>query len=619
MTTELLLKGFFALIISGTLSWCVYSQGAPLLDLTNPSDRQRYLPLVSGLLLPLSLFVLFVLAVFPFGFAGAAEEVLSLCFGIFLHILLYYVVLLAILPLLREHFSAQACALLWLIPNYLYITQYQTMKIPMPLLVFYVSGQVIQILAAIWAIGFAGVLGWKMLSHLVFRFHILKDAVPVTDPEMLAVWDHEIQQGNFKKPKFRLVSSPQVTTPLSIGLISRKTRVVLPQHTYSPEELSLILRHELVHIGRQDCWSKFFLVFCTAMCWFNPLMWLAMRKSADDLELSCDEIVLEGCNSTTRYQYANLLLKTAGDQRGFTTCLSTTASALRYRLKHVMSPPPKHSGALLVGITFFFLCMTCGYVALAYGNDTGAQAIYQSRDTSDFSLRDITLDHDPYHTIWLCPDQEKFHHFMASLELANLTGSYSFDGAQQRFTFLYDIPEGEYSLAVILQDNALKVVPLGDQDRSPQWYYIPKGTDWAKLDEILLACPALNLDFCNPESKESHQMGATLYQLDETLDGQTTSLIVPETPLEEANGIFEHDLSYTEVALDFSYPLTNEFTVIVESWDKTTSYRITQSQLDNPSVVPLAAYPAHYTLYATLEGKNGSTFEAIFRFDYGEH
>lgn len=80
------------------------------------------------------------------------------------------------------------------------------------------------------------------------------------------------------------------------------------------------------------------------MCWFNPLMWLAMRKSADDLELSCDEIVLEGCSSTTRYQYANLLLKTAGDQRGFTTCLSTTASALRYRLKHVMSLPQNIPG-----------------------------------------------------------------------------------------------------------------------------------------------------------------------------------------------------------------------------------------------------------------------------------
>ena len=31
--------------------------------------------------------------------------------------------------------------------------------------------------------------------------------------------------------------------------------------------------------------------FCTALCWFNPFLWIAMRKSAEDLELSCDELI----------------------------------------------------------------------------------------------------------------------------------------------------------------------------------------------------------------------------------------------------------------------------------------------------------------------------------------
>ena len=28
------------------------------------------------------------------------------------------------------------------------------------------------------------------------------------------------------------------------------------------------------------------LTFCTAICWFCPLMWIAKRRSAEDLELS---------------------------------------------------------------------------------------------------------------------------------------------------------------------------------------------------------------------------------------------------------------------------------------------------------------------------------------------
>ena len=71
------------------------------------------------------------------------------------------------------------------------------------------------------------------------------------------------------------------------------------------------------------------MVFCTAMCWFNPLMWVAMRKSADDFELSCDESVLLAQPQPVRRQYAELLLRPAGDARGVATSQSATASAQR--------------------------------------------------------------------------------------------------------------------------------------------------------------------------------------------------------------------------------------------------------------------------------------------------
>lgn len=50
-----------------------------------------------------------------------------------------------------------------------------------------------------------------------------------------------------------------------------------------------------------------------------------------------------------RRQYAELLLQTAGDERGFTTCLSATAGALRYRLRNIMTPGKKRTGAILSG------------------------------------------------------------------------------------------------------------------------------------------------------------------------------------------------------------------------------------------------------------------------------
>ncbi|MFR3289972.1 MAG: hypothetical protein ACLTSG_06665 [Lachnospiraceae bacterium] len=79
-----------------------------------------------------------------------------------------------------------------------------------------------------------------------------------------------------------------------------------------------------------------------------------MSRSAEDLELSCDEAVLFGAPKDERRRYADLLLSTAGDARGFTTCLSATGRSLRYRLKNVMQPPMKAGGALAIGLAVFF-------------------------------------------------------------------------------------------------------------------------------------------------------------------------------------------------------------------------------------------------------------------------
>ena len=347
----------------------------------------------------------------------AAQAALDLCFGTFVHICVYDAVLIAVLPLLRRHFSARACAMLWIIPNYLYITDSIVMEQQRPLLVLSAPGAAVSAAVAVWAAGFVLVFGGNFLSHALFRARVLRAASAVTEPEVLGVWHGEISRAGMERVKLRLVGSPAVTTPLTVGLFRRGMRVVLPDRAYSSEDLSLIFRHELIHIGRRDPWSKFFLVFCTAMCWFNPLMWLAMRRSADDLELSCDETVLLGCGEGDRRRYAELLLKTAGDEHGFTTCLSATAAALRYRMRNVMQPTCKRSGALLVALAFFALCMSSGWIALAYGEGTGAELIYGGRDASEFRLSGIEAAEGAQKAALECLDTDALAAYLSSLEL----------------------------------------------------------------------------------------------------------------------------------------------------------------------------------------------------------
>lgn len=610
------MRGLFSGPMALAFAWVVFSRYDDEIGTEgSENERQKYLPYIPGTLLPGFLIAITILSTCYYGISGAARMTLSTCFAIFLHISGYYLVLLLILPLLRKVMSARACAMLWLVPNYLYVIHQSYMKLPSPLIVIKATGNITWILFGIWLIGFAVVLLWKIVEHLVFRHHVLRDARPVTDPDVLSVWTEIIEDAKFKRPKFQLVTSPNVSTPLTIGLNRRSTRVVLPEKKYRQEDLALILRHEIVHIGREDAWNKFFMVFCAAMCWFNPLMWIAMRKSADDMELSCDETVLLGADDATRKQYAFLLLDTAGDERGFTTCLSATANAMRYRLQNITKPVKRRSGALIVGAVFFILCMTSGYVALAYDGGSGAQLIYQCGDYSSYVIRSVSLKDDEFATNYEIADEEAFHAYLANLTLYELTGNYSFNDSKRCFTYLMDTQGG--TMAVRLYDNAVKTVWL-HRDAQAEYYYVPEGIDWDYIETVIIPHPAMNVYLKEPDAAYPDDLGALLQRLWRTEDGEKRLAYENIYPEGEYHGIFGNAYRPNEATFDFSHELAEPFKVLVESWDYSTSYTVSQTDLRDGFTMELPDFPAHYTVYASFYDENGNLYEAEFWFNLGD-
>lgn len=61
-------------------------------------------------------------------------------------------------------------------------------------LVLHAPGTLVYVLLAVWTVGAAGVMVWKIGSHLAFRRRILKNAVPVTDRQTLHVWEIELER-----------------------------------------------------------------------------------------------------------------------------------------------------------------------------------------------------------------------------------------------------------------------------------------------------------------------------------------------------------------------------------------------------------------------------------------
>ncbi len=330
-------------------------------------SKQRYTPyLPSCLLIYVAVFSFFYVPLF-WGITDSSEfavDIFMTYLNIFFHISIYYALLMILLPVMRKHIGAKARAMLWVIPNYLYLIAINDAMHTEPLVDINISASFAKSMIFVWLAGFLGILTWKTIEHLSFRRTVLQDAYDVSDSEILNVWNRVVKSAGVRKKDYKLVVSPAVNTPVSIGLWNDTIRVVLPEHKYSEDELELVFTHELVHICREDAWSKLFIVFCIAMCWFNPLIWIAMKKHAEEIEFSCDETVLANAGNDIRRKYANLLLDIAGDERGFTTCLSASAKSLAKRLKEITKPARRSSGAIIVAVTFFILFMTCGLISI---------------------------------------------------------------------------------------------------------------------------------------------------------------------------------------------------------------------------------------------------------------
>lgn len=335
-----------------------YEQQVALTGCTARSGRKRDTVIwLSPWVLPLMVVVFWLVMLVFAGAAVGFAALVEISFQLAVLLTFYFGALLLLLPLLRRKVSARACATLWLLPVFLYynLAFWQRTYLP-PLVVVRVPSGLVPLLLGLWAAGFGVVLLWHVLSHFRFRRSILKDARPVEDGDVKSLW-WDAQRQALLKRHIPLLISPATTSPLTIGLFHSTMCLVLPERAYTLEQYRLIFRHELRHVQRRDVDTKCFYILCKALCWFNPLMWLAARRASADLELSCDEMVVYGADDQTRREYASLLLESAGDDRGLSTCLSASASSLRHRLRGVVNPGEHTSGTKLLALMMAILVL----------------------------------------------------------------------------------------------------------------------------------------------------------------------------------------------------------------------------------------------------------------------
>lgn len=196
--------------------------------------------------------------------------------------------------------------------------------------------QIWKLLQWIWAVG-------AVCTACYFLFRYIK----IRKQVKTAIWE-----------KGRIWRCEGITSPFVMGVISPK--IYMP-YTLSDEDFSYILQHEQMHIRHKD--SVVRLAGMAALClhWWNPLVWYGIHKMNQDMEMFCDEAVLDDLSKKERKRYARLLLNFSMKQSGYPAVLSFGESNTELRICHILEKKAKKwNVSVLVAIAI------CGMAAVFF-------------------------------------------------------------------------------------------------------------------------------------------------------------------------------------------------------------------------------------------------------------
>lgn len=205
------------------------------------------------------------------------------------------------------------------------------------------------LVAVIWLCGGIAYIFLHIFSYLHYRKCLMKKGMPVEDEEILEQLSR-LERELCIKSRIVIWKYSRAVSPMLTGFL--KPVLVLPQEEYNEEEMFFIIKHELIHFKRRDIWMKLLLVVANGIHWFNPVVWIMQKEAVIDMEMACDERVVQNIDYAGKKAYAETLFSTFHRQFAGKTFLSTQFQGgkqiMEKRFKNVLLAKKKRSGILLL-------------------------------------------------------------------------------------------------------------------------------------------------------------------------------------------------------------------------------------------------------------------------------
>ena len=189
--------------------------------------------------------------------------------------------------------------------------------------------------AILWLAGFAAMVLYTLISYWSLKRKV-SDGVAVQDG---------------------ICRSKNVPSPIVLGVFH--PRIYLPEGISEADE-GFVIAHEEAHIRRHDHWWKPLGFLLLSLHWFNPLMWLGYLFLCRDIELACDEKVIDALGEEVKADYSQALLNCSVNRKRIAACpLAFGEVGVKQRIRSVLHYKKPAFWILVTAIVISIIAAVC--------------------------------------------------------------------------------------------------------------------------------------------------------------------------------------------------------------------------------------------------------------------
>ena len=146
-----------------------------------------------------------------------------------------------------------------------------------------------------------------------------------------------------------------------------------------------ILAHERTHLDKGDHWIKLIGFLALVLHWFNPLVWVSYILLCKDIEMACDQRVVQFMDLPERKAYSAALLDCSTHKVHYAACpVAFGEVSVKYRIKSVLSyKKPAFWISLLGVMAIAFVAVCLGTNPVEKQEDPEAALVQSSRQNPE--------------------------------------------------------------------------------------------------------------------------------------------------------------------------------------------------------------------------------------------